>query len=81
MALGHYPADDAPPYIAISLVSFLIVPMAFYTGYSWNLPNYLQLLIWIPVTLVLVLLTLPSIKGAVIGVLWLLGIQNEESVD
>lgn len=68
--LGRYPADDAPPYFTILLVGHLIVAplLAFPFILTW--PAWLLLATLLPALTVLILLFLPIVKGAVIGVLW-----------
>lgn len=79
LELDVYPSDDMPPYISMSLVSTLIVPIALILGYKYDISDFLQFLIWVPITIALILLSLPPIKGATIGVLWALDIKRDKT--
>lgn len=68
--LGHYPADDAPPYFTILLVGHLIVAPMLAFPFILTLPAWLLLAILLPALTALILVFLPIVKGAVIGVLW-----------
>lgn len=75
---GHIRADDFPPYLTILLVGHLIVP-AVLISERWGLSTAMQTAIWLPVTLALSLLLLPCFKGAVIGLMWSLGMGVPEA--
>jgi len=77
LALKEYPADDTPPYIVISLIGTIVVPLVFLTDYIFDMSEFNLLAIWIPISILFILLTLPPIKGSVIGVLWALGITRD----
>jgi len=68
--LGQYRADDGPAYFTILLVGHLVVAPLFFFPFMWELSPWLI----VPGSLIgltaLVLLTLPRIKGGVIGLLW-----------
>ncbi|QSF55156.1 DUF983 domain-containing protein [Brevundimonas fontaquae] len=67
---GQYPADDAPPYFTILLVGHLVVGplLAFHVIFTW--PPFLVLAVLLPSLTALMLVMLPVVKGAVVGVLW-----------
>jgi len=63
-------ADDAPAYFTIFLVGHLVVPGILLLE-QWAAPEtWVQLAIWLPVTLVATLAILPFVKGATIGAIW-----------
>jgi uncharacterized protein (DUF983 family) len=68
--LGLYRADDGPAYITILLVGHLVIaPLLFFPFiWQWSAAVVLPMTL-IPLS-VLVLLLLPRIKGAFIGLLW-----------
>lgn len=68
--LSHQRADDAPPYFTIFIVGHIVVPLMLWVEIHYKPEVYLQLMIWLPLTLVLSLLLLQPIKGAVIGWQW-----------
>lgn len=72
---GQYPADDAPPYFTILIVGHLVVAPLLAFRSIWSLPTELLLAILLPALTALILLFLPIVKGAVVGVLWALDAQ------
>jgi len=70
--LFHHRADDAPPYFTMLIVGHIIVALVLATEIALSPPVWLHMLIWLPLTLILSLLLLPSIKGAVLGLQWAL---------
>lgn len=71
-ALGRLPADDAPPWLTIFLLGFVLVP-GIMLSLHFDLPESFELVFWLPVSVILAMLLLPRCKGAVIGFLWSLG--------
>ena len=71
-ALGHYPADDAPPYLTIILLAHILVPLFLYIDHVYSPPMELILLFSLPITLGCILGAMPFIKGGVVGVLYYL---------
>ena len=71
-ALHHQRADDAPAYFTMVLVAHVVVGGLLAMEQAFAPPSWLQLSIWLPMTLVLSLLLLPRIKGMLIGAQWAL---------
>lgn len=68
--LHHHRADDAPPYFTIFIVGHIVVPGALWLE-RWQQPEtWVHWLVWIPMILVLILLLLPRVKGALVGLQW-----------
>ena len=65
-------ADDLPAYLVIVIVGHLVVPIALMIETDYSPPVWLQLSIYLPLTLVLSLLLLQPVKGAVVGLQWAL---------
>jgi uncharacterized protein (DUF983 family) len=65
-------ADDLPAYLVIVIVGHVVVPLALFIETNYSPPVWLQLSIYLPLTLVLSLLLLQPVKGAVVGVQWAL---------
>jgi uncharacterized protein (DUF983 family) len=65
-------ADDLPAYLVIVIVGHIVVPMALFVETDYSPPVWLQLAIYLPLTLVLSLALLQPVKGAVVGVQWAL---------
>lgn len=80
-ALGAYRADDGPAYLTILLIGHLVVAPLLLFPFIWKLPAaYVLPLTLIPLAL-LILLVLPRIKGAFIGVLWATNADDEGARD
>jgi uncharacterized protein (DUF983 family) len=65
-------ADDLPAYLVIIIVGHLIVPIALMIETGYSPPVWLQLSIYLPLTIILSLLLLQPVKGAVVGLQWAL---------
>ncbi len=68
--LFHQRADDAPPYITIMIVGHIVVPGMLILERLFAPDLWLQLALWLPLTLALSLGLLPFVKGAVVGLQW-----------
>lgn len=77
---ADYPCDDFPPYLTIFAVGHIVVPLLLLTDLRYQPPLWLQAAIWLPATVLLCLLLLPTMKGATVGLCWSVGlIRQEES--
>ena len=76
LALHHQRADDAPPYFTVIIVGHLVVPLTLVAEQLYAPPTWLQLALWLPLTLVMSLSLLPRIKGALIGLQWANGMHG-----
>jgi ribosomal protein L33 len=79
--LHHQRADDAPPYFTIFVVGHIVIPCLLAVEKIWAPNLWVHFSIWLPLTLLLTLLLLPSVKGAVVGLQWAFsmhgfGLQN-----
>ena len=76
--LFHHRADDLPAYLVIVVVGHLAVPaiLAIETAYSPAV--WLQLAVWLPVTLFASLALLQPTKGAIVGLQWQVGMHGFE---
>jgi uncharacterized protein (DUF983 family) len=77
--LYHHRADDFPAYLVIVIVGHLIVPMILVVEATYAPPLLLQLMTWVPLTIISALLLLQPIKGAVVGLQWQLGMHGFET--
>ncbi len=68
--LSHHRADDAPAYVTIVIVGHIVVGGLLVLEKAMAPPAWVQLSIWLPLTLVLSLVLLPRIKGALVGFQW-----------
>ncbi len=65
-------ADDLPAYLVIIIVGHIVVPTALWIETDYSPPVWLQLAIYLPLTLILSLALLQPVKGAVVGMQWAL---------
>jgi uncharacterized protein (DUF983 family) len=65
-------ADDLPAYLVIVIVGHIVVPTALWIETDYSPPVWLQLAIYLPLTLILSLALLQPVKGAVVGMQWAL---------
>ena len=65
-------ADDLPAYLVIVIVGHILVPVILWIETDYAPPVWLQLSIYLPVTLIASLGLLQPVKGAVVGVQWAL---------
>ena len=65
-------ADDLPAYLVIVIVGHIVVPLALSIETNFSPPVWLQLAIYLPLTLILSLLLLQPVKGTVVGLQWAL---------
>jgi uncharacterized protein (DUF983 family) len=76
--LGHIRADDFPPYLTIFLVGHIVVPLLLMVEQAYHWPMERHMVVWPLLTLVLALAILPFLKGAVLGLMWSLGMTGRE---
>jgi uncharacterized protein (DUF983 family) len=70
LVMEPYRSDDVPAYFSILLVGHIVVPGLLAVEKFFHPAEWVQLAIWLPVTLFGTLMLLPFIKGAVIGAIW-----------
>ena len=75
---GDYPCDDFPPYLTIFAVGHLVVPLLVLIDLRYQPSVWLQAAIWLPVTALLCLLLLPTMKGAAVGLCWAVGLVRQQ---
>ena len=71
-------ADDFPAYLVIVVVGHIVVPALLSVEMTYAPPAWLQLLIWLPVTLFSALALLQPTKGAIVGLQWQTGMHDFE---
>ncbi len=76
--LYHHRADDFPPYLVIVIVGHVVMAMILLVEINYAPPIWLQLSIWIPVTIGLALGLLQPVKGAVVALQWSLRMHGFE---
>jgi uncharacterized protein (DUF983 family) len=70
LELEPYRADDVPAYFTVLIVGHLVVPGLLLVEQLLHPPEWAQMAIWLPFTLLATLAFLPFIKGAVIAAIW-----------
>jgi uncharacterized protein (DUF983 family) len=65
-------ADDLPAYLVIVIVGHILVPIILWIETDYAPPVWLQLSIYLPVTLIASLALLQPVKGTVVGLQWAL---------
>src|ERR1700761_3044040 len=65
-------ADDLPAYLVIVIVGHIVVPLALMIETEYSPPVWLQLAIYLPITLIASLALLQPVKGGVVGIQWAL---------
>lgn len=66
----HHRADDFPPYIAIFITGHLIIGLMLEMEFHLQIEPWMYAVTLVPLALIIPLVTLPSIKGAVVGMRW-----------
>jgi uncharacterized protein (DUF983 family) len=69
-------ADDFPAYLVIVVVGHIVVPALLAVEMAYAPPVWLQLLIWLPVTLISSLALLQPTKGAIVALQWQTGMHG-----
>ena len=68
--LYHHRADDFPPYLTIVLVGHIIIFAMLELMMHVELEPWVYLVTLGPLSIILPLIMLPSIKGAIVGLQW-----------
>jgi uncharacterized protein (DUF983 family) len=68
--LFHHRADDFPAYLVIVLVGHTVVPLALLVETEYAPAMWLQVALWVPVTIGLALGLIQPVKGAVVAMQW-----------
>lgn len=79
--LGEVRADDAPPYFTIVLVGHIVIPGMLIMEQNLAPPLWLQMAIWVPLTLLLTMGLMRPVKGATVGLMLNLGLMKDEEGD
>lgn len=77
--LHHHRADDAPAYFTILIVAHIVVGGVVAVHKAWAPPDWVQLVVWLPLTALLCLWFLPRVKGVLVGLQWSLYMHGFET--
>ncbi|MFB9263462.1 DUF983 domain-containing protein [Bradyrhizobium erythrophlei] len=72
-------ADDFPAYLVIIVVGHVVVPALLWLEMNYAPPAWVQLAIWLPVTLVSALALLQPTKGMIVALQWQTGMHGFET--
>jgi uncharacterized protein (DUF983 family) len=70
--LSHQRADDAPAYFTMVIVGHVVVGGILAWEKAVHPSMWLQMAVWLPLTVVMTLTLLPRVKGALVGFQWAL---------
>ena len=72
-------ADDFPAYLVIVIVGHIVVPALLAVAIAYDPPAWLQLAIWLPITLFASLGLLQPVKGTIVALQWQTGMHGFEA--
>lgn len=75
---GRYRADDAPPYFTIFLIGHVVIAPLLLFPWIWEANPVLVVGTILPLLAVLTLLTLPIVKGAVVGLMTTIAAKDSD---
>ncbi len=76
--LHHHRADDFPAYLVILIVGHIVVPLVLTVETHFAPPYWMSMTLWPTTVLILGLALLQPVKGAVVGLQWVLGMHGFE---
>ena len=68
--LFHHRADDLPPYLAIIIVGHVLIGTMLHIEMAWSVNPVIYLATLLPLSIILPIAMLPSLKGGVVGLQW-----------
>ncbi|MBL6854721.1 MAG: DUF983 domain-containing protein [Alphaproteobacteria bacterium] len=74
--LHHHRADDFPAYLVVVIVGHVIVAALLTSEIVFAPPFWLDILIWIPLTLLMAILLIQPMKGMVVAWQWQQGMDG-----
>ncbi len=75
----RFASDDLPPYLTIALVGHTIVPAYLWFDWQYAPALWIEASIWLPLSIALSVILLPSMKGASVGLAWASGTLRQEA--
>ena len=77
--LASYRTDDFGPWLSIIVAGHIIVPLVLSLEKNYALALWIQASIWIPFTILIVLILLPMSKSICLAILWRLKMSDAEN--
>ena len=75
--LPIYRTDDFGPWLSIVLAGHIVIPLVLSTEQTFAPSLWLQALLWIPISLIVVLYLLPISKSICLAIMWRLKIKDQ----
>ena len=72
LEFASHQADDAPPYFTIFIVGHIVIPIALIVERTYQPPLFVHAAKFSVLSVVITLISLPMVKGAVVGLQWAL---------
>ena len=79
--IGGIRAEDGPPWLTVLILGPFLAGLTFISARQESWPLWLTLPALSLLAIAAILILLPRIKGAIIGLLWSMGAQDEERED
>jgi uncharacterized protein (DUF983 family) len=76
---AKFASDDLPPYLTIALVGHTVVPAFIWFDWRYAPALWVEASIWLPLSIALSLVLLPSMKGVSVGLAWASGTLRQEA--
>lgn len=76
--IGHIRAEDGPPWLTVLILGPFLAGLTFISSRQESWPVWIKLPALGAFAILAVLMLLPRIKGAIIGLLWAMGAQEKE---
>ena len=77
--LDQYPSDDGPAYLTILLIGHVIIAPLFFFPFMWETSPWITVPVSLAGLLAAVLIVLPFVKGAFIGLLYHLKVRRRDA--
>ena len=78
---GHIRADDGPAWLTIVIVGHVLATLLLWVIPNSDWPDWLNIVVWLPFSLLFALAILPPSKGLFIGILWRMEQAKPETPD
>lgn len=76
--IGRIRAEDGPPWLTVLILGPFLAGLTFISARQENWPIWIKLPALGAFAILAVLMLLPRIKGAIIGLFWAMGAQEQE---
>ena len=81
LELSGHQADDAPPYFTIFIVGHIIIPVVLIVERAYQPSLFVHAGIFCVLSVIVTLISLPMVKGAVVGLQWALRMHGFSETD